>query len=221
MIHKELRKLEAEGKPILVGASGAGWMGSGFVAQMALVPGMEVAVLVDADTKAAWDAFTAVGISQDKIVETASPGPAMDAIRAGKRVVTDSYSLAAQLEAIDVVTDATPSPASGAEMAFAGIENGKDVVLINIEADVTVGRILKKKAAAAGVLYSVSSGDEPGCLMELYDFVNSMGFELLVIGKGKNVKDEVRAFRNRFLDMHYCFSGEEYEGLMQKLHQMI
>jgi predicted homoserine dehydrogenase-like protein len=186
MIHQELRKLEAEGKPILVGASGAGWMGSGFVAQMALVPGMEVAVLADPDTKAARDAFLAVGIETGNIVETANPGLAMDAIRAGKRVVTGSYALAAQVDAIDIVTDATPYPASGAETALAGIQHGKDVVLINIEADVTVGRILKKKAAAAGVLYSVSSGDEPGCLMELYDFVNTMGFELLVIGKGKS-----------------------------------
>lgn len=186
MIHKELRKLEAEGKSILVGASGAGWMGSGFVAQMALVPGMEVAVLADPDTKAARDAFLAVGIEANNIVETVDPGVATDAIRAGKRVVTGAYALAAQVDAIDIVTDATPYPASGAEMAFAGIEHGKDVVLINIEADVTVGRILKKKAAEAGVLYSVSSGDEPGCLMELYDFVNTMGFELLVIGKGKN-----------------------------------
>jgi len=49
-----------------------------------------------------------------------------------------------------------------------------------------VGRMLKKLARDAGVLYSVSSGDEPGCLMELYDFVNTLGYEIIVIGKGKN-----------------------------------
>ncbi|GAG81014.1 unnamed protein product, partial [marine sediment metagenome] len=58
--------------------------------------------------------------------------------------------------------------------------------MVNIEADVTVGRILKKQADQAGVLYTVSSGDEPGCLMELYDFVKSLGYEVIVIGKGKN-----------------------------------
>ena len=47
MIHQELRRREAEGKVIRVGASGAGWMGSGFVAAMKHVPGMELAVLVD------------------------------------------------------------------------------------------------------------------------------------------------------------------------------
>ena len=58
--------------------------------------------------------------------------------------------------------------------------------MVNIEADVTVGRILKKLAADAGVLYTVSSGDEPGCLAELIDFVKALDFEVIVIGKGKN-----------------------------------
>jgi predicted homoserine dehydrogenase-like protein len=186
MLRDELLRREAEGCPIRVGVSGAGWMGGGFLAQVAHVPGMEVNVLADSDTHAAWDAFMTTGVEQDDIVEAYTPGPAMDALRAGKRVITGSYALAAQLEAIDIVTDVTPSPAIGAETAYAGIQHGKDVVLVNIEADVTVGRILKKLARDAGVLYSVSSGDEPGCLMELYDFVGSLGYELIVIGKGKN-----------------------------------
>jgi predicted homoserine dehydrogenase-like protein len=186
MMREELLQLEAHGRPIRVGASGAGWMGSGFLAQVAQVPGMEVVVLADADTKAARDTFMATGVPPDEIVEANAPGPAMDALRAGKRVVTGSYALAAQLDVVDIVTDVTPSPAIGAETAYAGIQHGKDVVLINIEADVTVGRMLKKMAHDAGVLYSVSSGDEPGCLMELYDFVGSLGYELMVMGKGKN-----------------------------------
>jgi predicted homoserine dehydrogenase-like protein len=186
MLQQELLRLEAEGKPIRVGASGAGWMGGGFLAQVAHVPGMEVAVLADVDTRAAWETFTWTGVERDYIGEPYATEPAMDALRAGKRVVTGSYTLAAQLESVDIVTDVTPSPAIGAETAYAGIQNGKDVVLVNIEADVTVGRVLKKLARDAGVLYSVSSGDEPGCLMELYDFVGSLGYELIVIGKGKN-----------------------------------
>jgi predicted homoserine dehydrogenase-like protein len=186
MLHQELQRLEAEGKPIRLGVSGAGWMGSGFVAQVAHVPGMEVSVLANADTGAAREALVAGGVDQEAIVETAQPGAAMDALHAGKRVVTGDYALAAQLDMVDIVTDVTPSPATGAETAYAGILGGKDVVLINIEADVTVGPILKKLAREAGVLYSVSSGDEPGCLMELYDFVLSLGWEPIVIGKGKN-----------------------------------
>ena len=186
MIAQRLIQLEAEGNPILVGATAEGWMGSGFVAQMAHVPGMRLVIAADKDVEAAWSAFRAAGIDAGDIVEAASAGKAAAAIRTGKRVITGDYSLASKIDAIDIVTDVTPSPAIGAHTALAAIDHGKDVVLINIEADVTVGRILKKRAEEAGVLYSVSSGDEPGCLMELYDFVTALGFEVIVIGKGKN-----------------------------------
>jgi predicted homoserine dehydrogenase-like protein len=186
MLRHELARLEADRNPIRVGVSGAGWIGSGFVAQVAHVPGMRVSLLADADTQAAWSALLATGIERADIVEVSAPGPAMDALRSGKRIVTGDYRLAAQLEAVDIVCDVTPSPATGAETAYACIQHGKDVVLVNIEADVTVGRILKKLARQAGVLYSVSSGDEPGCLAELHDFVTSLGWEPIAIGKGKN-----------------------------------
>lgn len=179
-------KRQAANNPIKVGSSGAGWMGSGFVAAMSHVPGMELTALADADTDAAIGAFLAAGLERDQLVEASAVGPAMDALAAGKRVVCGDVRLLAQLEAVDIVADVTYSPAVGAATALACIEHGKDVVLVNIEADVTVGHILKKLADAAGVLYSVSSGDEPGCLMELVNFVGSLGYEIIVAGKGKN-----------------------------------
>jgi len=186
MISQDLTRRQAEGKPIRVGVSGAGWIGSGFVRQVARVPGMVVSILADPELASARKAFIDSGVPADMIVAAEKPGTAMDSLRTGKRLITQSYGLAAQLEAVDIVADVTPYPASGAETAFACIQHGKDVVLVNIEADVTVGRVLKKLADEAGILYTVSSGDEPGCLMELYDFVSCLGYELIVIGKGKN-----------------------------------
>jgi predicted homoserine dehydrogenase-like protein len=186
MLQEDLAKLESEGNPIQVGVSGAGWIGSGFVAQVAHVKGMRVNLLADTDVEAAKGAFMSVGVAADDLLETDQPGVAEDALRSGKRVVTASYTLAAQLDSVDIVADITPSPATGAETAYACIQYGKDIVLVNIEADVTVGRILHKLAREAGILYTVSSGDEPGCLMELWDFVTSLGYEPVVIGKGKN-----------------------------------
>lgn len=186
MIRQELLKLEAEGKPIRIGVSGAGWIGSGFVAQVAHMPGLRVDLVADADLAAARQAFQYTGIQTDHIVEAETADRAMDALRYGKKVITSSYKLAAQLESIDIVADVTPSPAIGAETAYACIQHHKDIVMVNIEADVTVGRILHRLANQAGVLYSVSSGDEPGCLAELWDYVQVLGFEPIVIGKGKN-----------------------------------
>jgi predicted homoserine dehydrogenase-like protein len=182
-MREKLLKLE---RPIRVGVSGAGWIGSGFVAQVSHAPNMVVNLLADADTNLACQALMAAGVPASEIVEANSVGAASDALGQGKRVITGDYRLAAQLDAVDIVADVTPSPAIGAETALACIEHGKDVVMVNIEADVTVGRILKRLADRAGVLYTVSSGDEPGCLAELYDFVTTLGFEPIVIGKGKN-----------------------------------
>ena len=150
MIREELLRRQASGQPIRVGASGADWMGSGFITQMKYVPGMEVIILADRNVQAAREAFLNTGIPAKSIVEAGAVGPAMDALRAGKRVVTGSYTLAAQLEDVDIVTDVTWSPAIGAETAVACIEHGKDVVLVNIEADVTVGHILHQQSTAGG-----------------------------------------------------------------------
>ncbi|MDX1437718.1 MAG: SAF domain-containing protein [Anaerolineales bacterium] len=186
MIHRELQKREAESNPIKIGASAIDWMGSGFVNAVSQVPGMEVSVIANADTAEAAEMYRLAGVPTDRIVETSHPGEANDAVRAAKFVVTEDLSLPSKVDDLDILTDVTWSPALGAQLAYSAIHNGKDVMLVNIEADVTVGPILKKLAAQAGVLYSVSSGDEPGCLIELYDFACSMGHEIITIGKGKN-----------------------------------
>jgi predicted homoserine dehydrogenase-like protein len=86
MIHQDLAKLEAEGKPIRVGVSGAGWIGSGFVAQVAHVKGMRVSLLADTNLGAAREAFIASGVEPDDIFEAEEIGSAEDALRAGRRI---------------------------------------------------------------------------------------------------------------------------------------
>jgi aminomethyltransferase len=53
------------------------------------------------------------------------------------------------------------------------------------------------------------------------DFADLAQLMADVILKNKNVKKDVVDFRNRFLEMQYCFSGAEFEGLLEKLHQLI
>ena len=58
------------------------------------------------------------GVSQDNILETDASDPTMDGLNTCISIVTSSYSLASQLEAIDIVFDVTLSPAVGAETAY-------------------------------------------------------------------------------------------------------
>jgi aminomethyltransferase len=53
------------------------------------------------------------------------------------------------------------------------------------------------------------------------DFGELAGLMADVILRQKDVKDEVRAFRRRFSDLQYSFSGEAFEDLVQKLHQLV
>ena len=42
-----------------------------------------------------------------------------------------------------------------------------------------------------------------------------------VILKGKAVKEKVRSLRQRFLNMQFCFSDEEFEGQIEELHRLV
>ena len=41
-----------------------------------------------------------------------------------------------------------------------------------------------------------------------------------VVKKNRNVGEEVKALRSRFLDLHFCFRKEEYAELWEKLHRL-
>lgn len=184
---RKLAAREAAGRSIGVGISGAGWLGSGLVDAILHTRGMETVALVDPDVDLAASVLQKEGrIDRNAIEVVRSEGEANDAVRRGKVVVSSDPAVLAGLDRVDVVTDATPSPASGAAAAVPALEQGKDVVLVNIEADVTVGRQLRRLAKENNALYSVSSGDEPGCLSEMWDYFTALGYRPMVIGKGKN-----------------------------------
>jgi aminomethyltransferase len=42
-----------------------------------------------------------------------------------------------------------------------------------------------------------------------------------VVAGGRSVREEVAAFRRRFLDMRYCFAEEEFSGLMERMHRLV
>jgi glycine/serine hydroxymethyltransferase len=42
-----------------------------------------------------------------------------------------------------------------------------------------------------------------------------------VIMKDANVTDQVKALRERFSELRFCFRGDEYADLLQKLHELL
>ncbi|WP_422445193.1 NAD(P)H-dependent oxidoreductase [Thermoanaerobacterium sp. DL9XJH110] len=185
-LNTKLKQLEESGKRINVSLVGAGQMGRGMTSQMFCMKGLRPVVISDINLERAREAYILAGIAHDDITRAETPSEAEEAISRGKYVITDDIDVAVKTLPVDVVIDATGVPEVGAQLALESIYNGKHIVMLNVETDVTVGPILKKMADSAGVVYTVSAGDEPGAIKELYDFADAMGFEVLVAGKGKN-----------------------------------
>ncbi len=185
-INRKLEQLEKEGTVIKVGLVGAGQMGRGMVSQIENMSGMRVVVTADIQLENVVNAYLKAGVADSDIVKTNQAEEAADAIRAGKVAATTDAQLVTSSAEIDVVVDATGVPDIGAKIAWDAILNKKHIVMLNVEADVTIGPLLMKMADASGVVYTGTAGDEPGAIMELYDFADALGFEVVALGKGKN-----------------------------------
>jgi predicted homoserine dehydrogenase-like protein len=183
----KLAELEKNGRPIFAGIVGAGQMGRGMVAQMLSMKGMRPAVVVDVALENARNAYVDAGLKEGEdfgAAETVAEGDKL--LASGKFVITGNNELATKCGAVHCTVDATGVPEVGAKAAIDAINNGKHIVMLNVETDVCIGHILYKLATNAGLVYTGSAGDEPGSVLELFDFADALGFEVRVIGKGKN-----------------------------------
>lgn len=185
-INTALRKLDENGKHICIGLVGAGQMGRGIVTQVFQMKGMCIPIIANRTVTKAKEAFQLAGVDSKDIIVTNTVSEAENAIKNGKYVVTEDFEVVAKVLPVDVIIEATGVPEIGAQVALKAIHNGKHIVMLNVEADATVGPILKKMADRAGIVYTVSAGDEPGAIKELFDFADAVGFNVIAVGKGKN-----------------------------------
>lgn len=185
-MNRKLLKWEAEGKEIKVGIVGAGQMGRGMVVEMVKMHGIKPAALSDIVIQNAISAFKMAGVAEDDIAEAKTLEEANRLSEAGRYVVTEDYHIVTHMNCVQCVVDVTGHTDLGAHIATETITNHKHYLVMNVETDVVIGPYLYKLARDNGVLYSGTAGDEPGAVMELYDFACAMGFDVKVMGKGKN-----------------------------------
>ncbi|MEL6751193.1 MAG: homoserine dehydrogenase [Pseudomonadota bacterium] len=180
----DLARLSERGKHIRVCIIGAGQMGTDLLLAVRQMRGMRVANIVD--RRLASDAVSIAGYDADMRVVCETSAQITAAYEAGRIPVVADAGMGLSHDLVDVVIDATGSPAAGAEFGLAALEAGKHLVMMNVEADVTVGAILAHIAEEKGLVYTVGAGDEPSSVMELYDFVTALGYPVVAAGKGKN-----------------------------------
>ncbi len=191
IVDKALQDRQAAGDPVRVGLVGSGFAGQGFVDQVTgHTPGMEISVVANRTLDGAAQAFRQIGIDDVTVVSTAAE---LDAAMAAHRpAITDDPTLVTGAERVEAVVEATGEIEFGSHTAVAAIENGKHLVLLNAELDCTLGPILKKRADAAGVVFTDADGDQPGVLMNLAREAEMMGFTPVVYGNIKSLLDHRR-----------------------------
>ena len=113
MFSTQLAQRAAENNPIRVGIIGAGKFGAGLVAQLSQMQGMVASAIADINLKHAIDAYTVSNIPPDAISYIRNVNEMNDAIRSGKRVVTEDGMHIIQSDLIDVVVEATGIPEVG------------------------------------------------------------------------------------------------------------
>nr|WP_296154377.1 NAD(P)-dependent oxidoreductase [uncultured Peptoniphilus sp.] len=179
--------------PIRVAVVGCGLMGTGLVAQLNKMEGMEVAVWSSRSEAALIDSARKVGVPEEVLyIKTTEEEVAQAVSDYGIALVIDN-SLTWIYDAVDVIVDCTGNTEAGAIINEEGLNHGKHIVSFNVECDVLLGPYFLKKAKEKGLCYTGTAGDEPGAIMELYNFASFLGFDVVAAGKGKNNPMDIEA----------------------------
>ena len=176
----KLRARAEAGRPVRVGLIGAGKFGSMFLSQAPRTLGLHVAAIADLSPSRTRDALERVGWPREKY-EAASVA---EAIKRNSTFVTDDAAGMIAADGIEVVIDATGHPPSGIRHALLCCEHRRHIVMVNVEADVLAGPLLARRAAEAGIVYSMAYGDQPALIAEMVDWARAAGFEVVAAGKG-------------------------------------
>jgi len=188
IVDTALRKRAEKGRPVMVAMVGAGAIGRGLASQIINhSTGMRLAVIANRTIENAVQALELSGVTDWKAVSNVAE--LNDCIARGITAVTDDLLLACEADGIEAVVDVLSDVEVVAKVALHAFAQGKHYLTMNAEADATFGLELRMRAEAAGVIYSVSDGDQPGVEMNLWRYVKGLGLEPLVCGNIKGLQD--------------------------------
>ena len=179
-LHQQLLKRQADGKPIRVGLIGAGKFGSMYLSQIPRTPGVHLVGIADLSPAAArtnlarvgWDVALTEAVSLDA------------AVKNGDTHITEDWKALVSHPAIDVVVECTGHPIAAVDHCLEAFAHGKHVVNVTVEADAFCGPLLARRAAQAGVVYSLAYGDQPAMICDLVDWARTCGFPVVAAGRG-------------------------------------
>src|SRR5258706_210886 len=166
--------------PLRIGVIGAGKFGAMYIAQVPKTPGVHLVGIADLSPDNAKQNLERVGWPA-----AAYSAGSLDAALKEKRThITENWEALVAHPGIDIIIESTGNPPAAVEHALAAFANGKHVVMVTVEADAFCGPLLARKAAEAGVVYSLAYGDQPALICDLVDWARAAGFPVVAAGRG-------------------------------------
>jgi len=204
-LHHLLLARDAERRPLRVALIGAGKFGSMYLSQARRTPGIHIVAVADLEPRRAREALRTTGWPAEQFAAR-SLG---EAIKNGTTCIVDDAMAVIRADETEIVIDATGNPAAGIGHALACCEHGKHVVMVNVEADALAGPLLAKRAAQAGIVYSLAYGDQPALICEMVDWARTAGFEVIAAGKGTKYLPAYHASTPETVWGHYGLTAED------------
>ena len=171
---------QREQNPLRIGVIGAGKFGAMYIAQVPRTPGVHLVGIADLSPDNAKENLKRVGWK----AEAYSAASLDKALKSGQTHLSDNWQALVAHPAVDIIIESTGNPLAAVEHALAAFRNGKHVVMVTVEADAFCGPLLAKKAAEAGVVYSLAYGDQPAIICDLVDWARAAGFPVVAAGRG-------------------------------------
>jgi len=200
-LYSRLQARAEDGNPVRVGVIGCGKFGSMYLTQARLTTGVQIIAIADLNLERARTTLEKCGWPAEQYAATSLD----DAVRNGTTYLSDSSEAVIASDAVDIIIEATGDPVIGIRHCLDAIDNGRHVIMVNVEADALAGPVLAKRASAAGVVYSLAWGDQPALICEHVDWARACGFKVVCAGKG-----------TRYLPEYHQLTPDKVWGVLEK-----
>jgi predicted homoserine dehydrogenase-like protein len=179
-LYARLCERAGQRRPLSVGLIGAGKFGAMYLAQAPKTPGVHIAAIADLSPEAARLNLGRVGWKPEQYGAASIDA----ALATGATHVSDDWTALLRHPRIEIVVECTGDPIAAVEHCLAAFDEGKHVVNVTVEADALCGPLLARRAAQAGVVYSLAYGDQPALICDLVDWARTAGFAVVAAGRG-------------------------------------
>ena len=162
-------KLENYNKKIVLGIIGCGKFISMFLSQCNSLKNIHIDTIVDINVKKAKTNCLNSGLNK-KLISSINFSNSINDILNKKN--------------INIVVEATGNAMAGIQHASKAIKNSKNIIMVNVEADVVAGKYLSDLSKKYNVIYSMAYGDQPALIIEQIEWALANGFDVISAGKG-------------------------------------